>query len=107
MGTYMFFENDNNPQVDDIVFDKVPTLKYCAKTRKVLKMQRVFVKPRDEVLGDTEHSGYTPNTETLSQAGVPPKYQEEGRKIHFSICLSCIIMNFFINFISYSSAVLE
>lgn len=85
MGTYMFFEKDDDPQVDDPVFDKMPTLKYCAKTRKLLKMQRVFVKPRDEVLGDTEHRGCIPNTETLSQAGVPPQYQAEGTKWHFSL----------------------
>ncbi|XP_077281058.1 general transcription factor 3C polypeptide 6 [Temnothorax americanus] len=78
MGTYMFFEKDDNPKVDDEVFDKVPTLKYFAKTRKLLKMQRVFTKPRVEILGDSEHDSCIPNTETLSQAGVPPKYQEEA-----------------------------
>lgn len=80
MGTYMFFEKDDNPKVDDEVFDKVPSLKYYAKTRKLLKMQRVFTKPRVEVLGDSEHESCIPNTDTLSQAGVPPKYQEEGKK---------------------------
>lgn len=79
MGTYMFFEKDDNPKVDDEVFDKVPSLKYFAKTRKLLKMQRVFTKPRVEILGDSEHDSIIPNTETLSQAGVPPKYQEEGK----------------------------
>ncbi|KAL6447143.1 hypothetical protein ACFW04_001457 [Cataglyphis niger] len=78
VGTYMFFEKDDNPHVDDVVFDKVPTLKYFAKTRKVLKMQRVFTKPRVEVFGDSEHDSCIPNTDTLSQAGVPPKYQEEA-----------------------------
>ncbi|CAL1675433.1 unnamed protein product [Lasius platythorax] len=77
-GTYMFFEKDDDPRVDDVVFDKVPTLKYFAKTRKVLKMQRVFTKPRVEVLGDSEHDSCIPNIDTLSQAGVPPKYQEEA-----------------------------
>lgn len=80
VGTYMFFEKDDNPKVDDEVFDKVPTLKYFTKTRKLLKMQRVFMKPRVEVLGDSEHDSCIPNIETLSQAGVPPKYQEEGKK---------------------------
>lgn len=80
MGTYMFFEKDDNPKVDDEVFDKVPTLKYFAKTRKLLKMQRVFTKPRVEILGDSEHDSCIPNSEMLSQAGVPPKYQEEGMK---------------------------
>ncbi|XP_029661278.1 general transcription factor 3C polypeptide 6 [Formica exsecta] len=78
VGTYMFFEKDDNPHVDDVVFDKVPTLKYFAKTRKVLKMQRVFTKPRAEIFGDPEHDSCIPNTDTLSQAGVPPKYQEEA-----------------------------
>ncbi|XP_020288875.1 general transcription factor 3C polypeptide 6 [Pseudomyrmex gracilis] len=78
VGTYMFFEKEDNPQVDDPIFDKAPTLKYFAKTRKLLKMQRVFTKPRTEILGDSEQSGCTPNMEILSQAGVPPKYQEEA-----------------------------
>ncbi|XP_071563254.1 uncharacterized protein [Temnothorax nylanderi] len=78
MGTYMFFEKDDNPKVDDEVFDKVPSLKYFAKTRKLLKMQRVFTKPRVDILGDSEHDSCIPNTETLLQAGVPPKYQEEA-----------------------------
>jgi len=80
VGTYLFFEKDDNPKVDDEVFDKVPSLKYFAKTRKLLKMQRVFTKPRGEILGDSERDSCTPNTEMLSEAGVPPKYQEEGKK---------------------------
>ncbi|KAL0122333.1 hypothetical protein PUN28_007217 [Cardiocondyla obscurior] len=78
IGTYMFFEKDENPKVDDEVFDKVPSLKYFAKTRKLLKMQRVFIKPRAEVLSNSEQDSCTPSMETLSQAGVPPKYQEEA-----------------------------
>lgn len=88
----MFFEKDDDPRVDDVVFDKVPTLKYFAKTRKVLKMQRVFTKPRVEVLGDSEHDSCIPNIDTLSQAGVPPKYQEEGMK-----CLFTNVLNIFFN----------
>lgn len=88
----MFFEKDDNPHVDDVVFDKVPTLKYFAKTRKVLKMQRVFTKPRVEIFGDPEHDSCIPNTDTLSQAGVPPKYQEEGMK-----CLFIQVLNIFLN----------
>lgn len=87
MGTYMFFEKDDNPKVDDEVFDKVPTLKYFAKTRKLLKMQRVFTKPRVEILGDSEHDSCIPNTEMLSQAGVPPRYQQEGTKYNKFYCL--------------------
>ncbi|KAL6255916.1 hypothetical protein P5V15_013156 [Pogonomyrmex californicus] len=78
MGTYMFFEKDDNPKVDDVVFDKVPSLKYFAKTRKLLKMQRVFTKPKVEVVGDSEHESCIPNTDTLSQAGVPPSYQKDA-----------------------------
>lgn len=74
----MFFEKDDKPFVDDPVFDQVPTLKYFGKTRKILKMQRVFVKQRTEVLGDSDHSKCIPNMDTIQQAGVPPKYQTEG-----------------------------
>lgn len=76
----MFFEKDDDPHVDDVIFDKVPTLKYFTKTRKVLKMQRVFAKPRAEIFGNPDINNCTPNTDTLSQAGVPAKYQEEGIK---------------------------
>lgn len=74
----MFFEKDDHPTVDDPVFDKIPTLKYFKKTRKFLRMQRAFVTPRYEVLGDSEHNKCIPNMETIREAGVPPKYQEEG-----------------------------
>ena len=99
----MFFEKDDNPKVDDEVFDKVPTLKYSAKTRKLLKMQRVFTKPRVEVLGDAEHESCIPNEETLAQAGVPPKYQEEGNRMNFFSL--CILFN--MKAIYFSHAVLE
>ncbi|XP_014477962.1 PREDICTED: general transcription factor 3C polypeptide 6 [Dinoponera quadriceps] len=78
VGTYMFFEKDDDPHVDDAIFDKVPTLKYFAKTRKMLKMQRVFAKPRTEIFGNPEINNCIPNIDMLSQAGVPPKYQEEA-----------------------------
>lgn len=80
MGTCMFFEKDNNPCVDDVIFDKIPTLKYFAKTRKILRMQRVFTKPKVEIFGNSEQSAREPDMETLAQAGVPPKYQEDGTK---------------------------
>jgi len=76
----MFFEKDNNPHVDDVVFDKIPTLKYFGKTRKILKMQRVFTKPRVEIFGNSEQNACMPNIETLSQAGIPPKHEEDGMK---------------------------
>lgn len=84
----MFFEKDDKPVVDDPIFDQTPTLKYFGKTRKVLKMQRVFVKQRTEVLGDSEHSKCIPNTDTIKQAGVPPMYQSQGilNQIYFNNC---------------------
>ncbi|XP_035742441.1 probable serine/threonine-protein kinase dyrk1 isoform X1 [Vespa mandarinia] len=78
VGTFMFFEKDDKPIVDDPIFDQTPTLKYFGKTRKVLKMQRVFVKQRTEVLGDSEHSKCIPNKDTIKQAGVPPMYQSQA-----------------------------
>lgn len=77
-GTYMFFTKDDNPVVNDPVFDVAPNLKYFAKTRKSLKMRRVFIKPKTEVLGDSEHNECIPNLNTLKQAGVPFNYQEEA-----------------------------
>lgn len=78
IGTYMFFEKDTNPVVDDPIFDKIPNVKYFTKAKKVLKMKRVFVKPRLEVLGDSNNPSCTPNMETIQDAGIPPKYQEEA-----------------------------
>lgn len=103
MGTYMFFEKDDDPHVDDVVFDKVPTLKYFAKTRKVLKMQRVFSKPRTEIFDNPAVDSCIPNIDTLAQAGVPPKYQDEG--IEF-ICLFMHCQQVEINFICCSSPIL-
>ncbi|XP_011314133.1 uncharacterized protein [Fopius arisanus] len=76
VGTYLFFEKDKNPVIDDPVFDVTPKVKYSTKTRKVLKMKRVFVKPRLEVIGDSDNSQCVPNLEALKEAGVPPNYQE-------------------------------
>ncbi|XP_058791750.1 uncharacterized protein LOC131664564 [Phymastichus coffea] len=78
VGTYMFFEKDDNPAIDDPVFDKIPTLKYFQKTRKLLRMQRAFVTSRYEVVGDSENKKCIPNIETIKEAGVPPKYQEKA-----------------------------
>ncbi|XP_014204490.1 DNA ligase 1 [Copidosoma floridanum] len=78
VGTYLFFEKDKNPEFDDQIFDKIPSLKYYNKTRKLLKMQRAFLVPKYEVVGDSKHSECIPNVETLKEAGVPPKYQEEA-----------------------------
>ena len=74
----MFFRKDNKSTVEDPVFEVAPTVKYLTKTRKVLKMQRVFVTPRTEVLGDSKHNECIPNLETIKKAGVPPKYQKDG-----------------------------
>ncbi|XP_048506983.1 uncharacterized protein LOC105684599 isoform X2 [Athalia rosae] len=78
VGTYMFFEKDESPTVDDPVFDTPPTLKYFAKTRKLLKMERVFAMQRTEVLGDSDHNYCIPNMDTIREAGVPPKYQNDA-----------------------------
>lgn len=67
--------------VDDPVFDVAPNFKYVAKTRKFLKMQRIFIKPRTEVLGDSQNNQCIPNSDTLMQAGIPFQYQEEGNKV--------------------------
>ncbi|XP_076756025.1 uncharacterized protein LOC143426439 isoform X2 [Xylocopa sonorina] len=77
-GTYMFFTKNDNSIVDDPVFDVAPNLKYFAKTRKSLKMQRIFIKSRTEVLGDSEHNQCVPNLNTLKQAGIPFRYQKEA-----------------------------
>lgn len=78
VGTYMFFEKDNTISVDDPVFEVAPTLRYLTKSRKLLKMQRVFIAPRTEVLGNSVHNESLPNMETIVEAGVPPKYQDEA-----------------------------
>ncbi|XP_046472390.1 uncharacterized protein [Neodiprion pinetum] len=77
-GTYMFFERDEAPVVDDPAFETPATLKYFAKTRKLLKMERVFTMQRTEVLGDSDHLHYLPNISTIKEAGVPPKYQDDA-----------------------------
>lgn len=76
----MFFTKNDKPMVDDLVFDTAPNFKYFAKTRKFLKMQRIFTKSRTEVLGDSENNECIPNPNTLKQAGIPFQYQEEGNK---------------------------
>ncbi|XP_063984288.1 golgin subfamily A member 6-like protein 24 [Diachasmimorpha longicaudata] len=78
VGTYMFFEKDKNPVIDDPVFDVPPKLKYSTKTRKILKMKRIFVKPRLDVMEDSSDSPSVPNLDTLREVGVPPNYQEDA-----------------------------
>lgn len=78
IGTYMFFTRDDTLVPDDPLFDDISNLKYFAKTRKTLKMQRIFIKPRTEVLGDSSHHQCVPNLETVQLAGVPCRYQEEA-----------------------------
>lgn len=78
IGTYMFFTKNDNSTVDDPVFDVAPNCKYFAKTRKLLKMQRIFIKSRTEVLGDSDHKQCIPNLNTLEQAGIPFKYQKKA-----------------------------
>ncbi|XP_015601728.1 uncharacterized protein LOC107270853 [Cephus cinctus] len=78
VGTYLFFKNDENPIVNDLIFDTVPTLKYFAKTRKLLRMQRVFTAARTDVLGDSTHAQCIPNINTIKEAGVPSKYHDNA-----------------------------
>lgn len=83
----MYFEDDDNPKVTDSEFDKtIPNIKYYNKSRKVLKMQRVFVEPNLDVLGDSEEAKCKPNLETVQEAGVPPIYQQAGT------CIICIYL---------------
>lgn len=49
----------------------------------MLRMQRAFVVPRYEVIGDSEHPKCVPNLETIKEAGVPQRYQEEGKLLFF------------------------
>lgn len=90
----MFFTKNDNPTVDDPVFDTAPNFKYFAKTRKFLKMQRIFTKSRTEVLGDSENNECIPNPNTLKQAGIPFQYQEEGTKNSSSLIY--LILHIFI-----------
>ncbi|XP_076232065.1 uncharacterized protein LOC143177785 [Calliopsis andreniformis] len=77
-GTCMFFVRDDDSVVNDPVFDATSNLRYFAKTRKSLKMQRIFIKSRTEFLGDSEHNECIPNLDTLKQAGVPLRYHEQA-----------------------------
>ncbi|XP_008545120.1 protein PFC0760c [Microplitis demolitor] len=81
VGTSLFFEKDPNPPVGDPVFDKPINIKYFGKVDKILKMKRIFVKPRLEVLGDSEHSSCIPNIKTLKDFGIPPSYQDKALKL--------------------------
>ena len=79
MGTCLYFEDDKSPVIYDPVFEKIPTKKYFGKPRKALKIQRAFLVPRNEVLGDSTHKECIPNPETLKKPVVPPNYQENGK----------------------------
>ena len=78
----MFFEKDKNPYVDDPIFDATPTLKYSAKARKILKMHRIFVEQKTEMLGDSNDPSCIPNPETVEKAGIPQQCQKAGKLIH-------------------------
>ncbi|XP_017757269.1 PREDICTED: uncharacterized protein LOC108548702, partial [Eufriesea mexicana] len=78
IGTYLFFMKHDKSIVDDPVFDIVPNFKYFGKTRKFLRMQRIFIKSRTEVLGDSENDQCIPNLNTLKQAGIPFQYQKKA-----------------------------
>ncbi|XP_043791187.1 general transcription factor 3C polypeptide 6 isoform X2 [Apis laboriosa] len=80
VGTYMFFTKTNDSAISDPVFDIAPNFKYFAKTKKFLKMQRIFIKSRTEVLGDSENNQCIPNSYTLKQAGIPLQYRTEEKQ---------------------------
>lgn len=97
----MFFTKNDSPMVDDPVFDTASNFKYFAKTRKLLKMQRIFTKSRTEVLGDSENNECIPNPNTLKEAGIPSQYQKEGTKnssssIYLILHIFIIIFSVFI-----------
>ncbi|KAH0564525.1 DNA ligase 1 [Cotesia glomerata] len=81
MGTSLFFEKDPNAVVDDPVFDLPNNIKYFGKVDKVLKMKRIFVKQRVEVLGNSEHPSCLPNMKTIQDFGIPSDYQENALKL--------------------------
>lgn len=91
----MFFTKTNDSSMSDPVFDIVPNFKYFAKTKKFLKMQRIFIKSRTEVLGDSENNQCIPNSYTLKQAGIPLQYRTEGIKslIYLIIVYIVILIN--------------
>lgn len=60
-------------------------------------MKRIFVKPRVEVLGNSEHPSCMPNMKTIQDFGIPPDYQKNGKdiikffvQINFSLLLFII-----------------
>lgn len=75
----MFLDkNDNKEQADDPFCENTASKKYYCKTRKVLKMRRIFSTPRTEFLDNNDDPQCNPNPEQVKAAGVPVKYQEEG-----------------------------
>ncbi|KAG8034505.1 hypothetical protein G9C98_007581 [Cotesia typhae] len=81
VGTSLFFKKDPNAVIDDPVFDKANNIKYFGKVDKILKMKRIFVKPRVEVLGNSEHPSCMPNMKTIQDFGIPPDYQKNALKL--------------------------
>lgn len=76
----MFFDkNDNREQVDDPFCENTASKKYYCKTRKILRMRRIFSTPRTEFLEDKDDPLCLPNPEPIKAAGVPVKYQEAGK----------------------------
>ena len=63
VGTALFFEEDPAPSGSDPVFTTIPKhqLRYVCKTRKALRMSRVFLKRKDSVHDD---SGLHPDVDT-------------------------------------------
>ena len=82
VGTALFFEGDPSPAGSDPVFTTIPKhqLRYVCKTRKALRMSRVFLKRKDSVHDD---SGLNPDVDTGENSA--DKDQEAGlSNVHFS-----------------------
>jgi len=82
VGTALFFEEDPSPAGSDPVFTTIPKhqLHYVCKTRKALRMSRVFLKRKDSVHDD---SGLNPDVDTGENSA--DKDHENGpNNVHFS-----------------------
>jgi len=75
VGTALFFEEDPSPAGNDPVFTTIPQhqLRYVCKTRKALRMSRVFLKRKDSV---HEDSGLNPDVDAGENSA--DKYHETG-----------------------------
>ena len=82
VGTALFFEEDPSPAGSDPVFTTIPQhqLRYVCKTRKALRMSRVFLKRKDSILDDSD---LNPDVDTGENSA--DKDHETGpNNVHFS-----------------------